>query len=124
MSEGWASAAGNEGRTDTSAVLVGNVMGAPIRRDGFLIGFMLVGPRNTYPGHAHAAHEAYHVLAGEAWLGSGNGSAHARRRAGAGDVILHAPHEVHSMRTGGEEGVLVCWVNSGDTFGEYYFVHS
>ena len=41
VSEGWATAAGNEGRTDTSAVLVGNVLDAPIRRDGFLIGFML-----------------------------------------------------------------------------------
>ena len=74
-----------------------------------------MGPHNTYPGHAHAAHEAYHVLAGEAWLSSS--------RAVAGDVVLHAPHEVHSMRTG-EESVLVCWVNSGDTFGEYYFVDS
>ena len=75
-----------------------------------------MGPRNTYPGHAHAAREAYHVLAGEAWLSNS--------RAGSGDVVLHAPHEVHSMRTGEEEGVLVCWVNSGDTFGEYYFVDS
>ena len=42
-SEGWASAVGNKGKTDTSCVLVGNVMGAPYRRDGFLIGFTYVG---------------------------------------------------------------------------------
>ena len=48
--------------------LVGNILGAPFRRDGFLIGFMLVGPHNSYPGHAHAANESYHVVAGEAWL--------------------------------------------------------
>ena len=79
-----------------------------------------MGPRNTYPGHAHAAHEAYHVLAGEAWL-SRNDSGPVRR--GAGDVVVHAPYDVHSMVTG-EESVLVCWVNSGDTFGDYYFVDS
>ena len=45
-------------------MLVGNVLGAPHRRDSFLIGFMLVGPHNTYPNHAHAAHEAYHIIAG------------------------------------------------------------
>ena len=41
-SKGWAGVPGNKGKTDTSAVLVGNVLGAPIRRDSFLIGFMLV----------------------------------------------------------------------------------
>ena len=79
-----------------------------------------MGPRNTYPGHAHAAHEAYHVLAGEAWL-SKNGSAPVRRI--AGDVVIHDPYDVHSMYTK-ERSVLVCWVNSGDTFGDYYFVDS
>ena len=79
-----------------------------------------VGPRNTYPAHAHAAHEAYHVLAGEAWL-SKNNSAHARKK--AGDVVVHDPYDAHAMVTG-EKSVLVCWVNSGDTFGKYYFVDS
>ena len=41
-SKGWAGVPANKGKTDTSAVLVGNVLGAPIRRDSFLIGFMLV----------------------------------------------------------------------------------
>ena len=41
-SKGWAGVPGNNGKTDISAVLVGNVLGAPIRRDSFLIGFMLV----------------------------------------------------------------------------------
>ena len=116
--EGWATAPGNEGKTDTSCVLVGNVLGAPYRRDGFLIGFMLVGPHNNYPSHAHAAHEAYHVIAGEAWLcKNDSGPMHCQ----AGDVVVHEPYDKHSMVTK-ESSVLVCWVNSGDTFGEYYFV--
>ena len=118
-SEGWASAVGNKGKTDTSCVLVGNVMGAPYRRDRFLIGFMLVGPHNTYPYHAHAAHEAYHVVAGEAWL-SKNDSGPIHKK--VGDIVVHDPYDTHSMVTK-ESSVLVCWVNSGDTFGEYYFVN-
>ena len=39
----------------------------------------------------------------------------------AGDVVVHEPYDKHSMVTK-ESSVLVCWVNSGDTFGEYYFV--
>ena len=30
---------------------------------------MKVGPYNTYPEHAHAADEAYHILAGEIFQG-------------------------------------------------------
>ena len=79
----------HQGRTDISSVLVGNVLDAPHRRDRFLIGFMLVpilfnnnqqtlhdfdclmikvGPHNTYPEHAHAADEGYHILAGKIFL--------------------------------------------------------
>ena len=79
-----------------------------------------VGPYNTYPGHAHAAHEAYHLLAGEAWL-TVNESGPILKK--AGDIAIHNPYDVHSMVTK-DKSVLVCWVNSGDTYGDYFFIDS
>ena len=57
------------------------------------------------------------LVLGEAFL-SKNDSGLIRKS--SGDVIFHAPYDRHSMMTK-EKSVLVCWVNSGDTFGEYYF---
>lgn len=105
------------GRTDTSCTLVGSLLGAPIHSTAIMLGFMLVGPHNTYPEHGHAAHEGYHVVGGEGWFGGGLGL----QLRGAGEVMVHQPHQPHAMETGGHQ-VLVCWVNSGDTFGEYYFL--
>ena len=96
------------------------MLAAPHRRGNLLLGFMLVGPHNTYPAHAHATHEAYHVIVGEAWM-SKNDSGLLHKR--AGDVIVHEPFDTHSMETR-DSGVLVCWINWGDVFGEYYFVDS
>ena len=97
-------------QTDISCVLVGNVLGAPIRRDNVMIGFMYVEPYNKgapvkwtkafsilseqhrtllggvqYPSHAHAAGECYHVVGGAAQL-TRNGETLLCR---AGDTVTH-----------------------------------
>ena len=117
-SERWRNYPGNEGRSDISCVLVGSAMGAPLRRRNLLLGFMYVGPFNTYPLHAHAAEEAYHIVAGRAWL-TKNDSGPIEKS--TGDVNVHRPYDAHSMVTK-SDSVLVCWVNSGDMDGDYYFI--
>ena len=117
-SEKWRNHPGNEGRSDISCVLVGSAMGAPLRRRALMLGFMYVGPFNTYPLHAHAAEEAYHILAGRAWL-TKNDSGPVEKI--PGDVNVHQPYDPHSMVTK-NDSVLVCWVNSGDMNGDYYFI--
>eukprot|EP00746_Dinoflagellata_sp_MGD_P048750 gnl/MRDRNA2_/MRDRNA2_220941_c0_seq1.p1 gnl/MRDRNA2_/MRDRNA2_220941_c0~~gnl/MRDRNA2_/MRDRNA2_220941_c0_seq1.p1 ORF type:complete len:213 (+),score=30.59 gnl/MRDRNA2_/MRDRNA2_220941_c0_seq1:77-715(+) len=112
--EQWCSK--NDGRSDTSCVLVGNVLEAPIRLGHIMMGFMYVGPGNIYPAHAHSAAEAYHILAGTCFLSKSN-SPFVQKS--AGDVITHEPYEVHEMRTR-ESGVLVLWVNTGNFEHHYY----
>ena len=58
------------------------------------------------------------MIAGEAWLQK-NDSGLVRKS--AGDVNVHRPYDTHALVTK-ESPVLVCWVNSGDVGGEYYFV--
>eukprot|EP00419_Tripos_fusus_P048504 CAMPEP_0172835572 /NCGR_PEP_ID=MMETSP1075-20121228/25866_1 /TAXON_ID=2916 /ORGANISM="Ceratium fusus, Strain PA161109" /LENGTH=188 /DNA_ID=CAMNT_0013678647 /DNA_START=93 /DNA_END=656 /DNA_ORIENTATION=+ len=115
LSEQWCSR--NAGRSDTSCVLVGNVLEAPIYHDKVSMGFMYVGPNNVYPPHGHSAKEAYHILAGKCFLSKNNSPL--TQKIG-GDVVIHEPHEVHTMETK-ESGVLVLWVQTGGT-GDYYFV--
>ena len=38
-----------------------------------------------------------------------------------GDISLQNPYETHAMKTT-DSAVLVCWVNSGDVAGDYYFI--
>ena len=68
------------------------------RCDGLTFGLMLMGPETTYPPHAHALHEAYRVLSGEArWI---IGRPDRTRLVRAGEVAYTAPHTVHGLRTG------------------------
>ena len=117
-SEQWVNAPGNNGRSDISCVLVGNMINAPIRRNNLYLGFMYVGPNNMYPLHAHAATEAYHIVAGEAWLRK-NDSGFLHKF--SGNVNIHDPYDKHALVTK-DNPVLIVWVNSGDVNGEYYFV--
>jgi Dimethlysulfonioproprionate lyase len=60
------------------------------------LGLLLLGPRITYPEHAHAAAEIYAVVAGQAkWL---QGDRIWRGRV-PGELIHHASMEPHAMRT-------------------------
>ena len=117
-SEQWVNAPGNNGKTDTSCVLVGDTVNAPIRRSSLSMGLMYIGPHNTYPPHAHAPMEAYHTLAGEAWLTRNELSGiHIE----SGSVNTFDSYDTHALVTK-DSGVLICWVNSGDVKGPYYFV--
>ena len=118
-------AANASGETDTSAVVVGTAAADPVtwhRGPGgaATIGFMWIGPHNTSPPHAHAAKEAYHIVAGSCDM-SKNGAPF--RHCRPGDIVVHCPHDVHCLRTGSSP-VLVCWVHSGDLDGGYYFVNN
>jgi dimethlysulfoniopropionate lyase len=63
------------------------------------LGLLLLGPRVTYPEHAHAAAEIYGVIAGRSeWL---QGDRIWRTRA-PGERIRHATMEPHAMRTADE----------------------
>jgi hypothetical protein len=63
------------------------------------LGLLLLGPRVTYPEHAHPAAEIYAVVAGRAeWL---QGDRIWRRRE-PGELIRHASMEPHAMRTSNE----------------------
>jgi quercetin dioxygenase-like cupin family protein len=108
----------NDGRSDESSVVVGNILGASIRSEALLLGFMFIRPGNIYPVHAHAAKEVYHILAGSCFLKKNDG---AFKKKVTGDIVIHEPHEVHALETRGDS-VLIIWANSGDIFGDYYFV--
>lgn len=70
-----------------------------LRNEDVALGLLLLGPRVTYPEHAHPAAEIYAVVAGHAeWL---QGDRIWRRRP-PGDVIRHATMEPHAMRTADE----------------------
>lgn len=70
-----------------------------LHHDAIAMGLLLLGPRVTYPEHAHPATEIYAVVAGRAeWL---QGDRVWRRRA-PGELIRHATMEPHAMRTEGQ----------------------
>lgn len=67
-----------------------------LRHSEVALGLLLLGPRTTYPEHAHTAAEIYAVIAGHAeWL---QGDRIWRGRE-AGELIQHASMEPHAMRT-------------------------
>ena len=81
----------------------------PFAHDDLLVGFTLQAPNITYPPHHHEAPEIYGVISGELQWQVGD----QWRKAGPGDVIVHRPHESHSMVTG-DQPVLtwVAWPHS------------
>ena len=74
---------------------------------GFRVGFLALGPRVTYPDHAHPAEEVYHVLAGGADWRRDDGPWEWRR---PGAAIHHPPMVPHATRTEAAPVVaLYCW---------------
>lgn len=75
-------------------------------------GLVLLGPRVEYPSHRHAPQEVYLVLTpGSQWcLDDGDWF-----DVDAGDLILHAPWQMHAMRTR-EQPLLAFagWLEAGD----------
>ncbi len=71
------------------------------------VGLGLWGPGLHYPLHAHPAEELYHVLAGEPWFGTEDGT---WTQARPGDAVHNPPWRRHAQRFGPEPTVLLyCW---------------
>jgi hypothetical protein len=71
----------------------------PVSSKRLACGLLLLGPQVTYPPHRHEAEEIYVPLAGTAkWRHSND----FWRERPPGNVIHHARHESHAMRTGPE----------------------
>jgi hypothetical protein len=66
------------------------------RHADIALGLLLLGPRVTYPPHAHPAAEIYAVIAGRAQWQQGDGVWRTRAPSA---TIHHAPMEPHAMRT-------------------------
>ena len=74
-------------------------------------GIGVYGPRLRYPPHRHQAEEIYAVLAGSAFFSRGDDAPALRR---PGDVLYHAPHMPHGLRTADEPLVLAYLWQNGD----------
>jgi hypothetical protein len=68
----------------------------PLRHPDIALGLLLLGPRITYPEHAHPAAEVYAVVAGCAQWRRGD---RVWCRRAPGERIHHASNEPHAMRT-------------------------
>ncbi|HEY6598534.1 MAG TPA: dimethylsulfonioproprionate lyase family protein [Pseudomonadales bacterium] len=66
------------------------------RQADIALGLLLLGPRVTYPPHAHPAAEIYVVIAGRAQWQQGDGVWRTRAPSA---TIHHASMEPHAMRT-------------------------
>ena len=74
-------------------------------------GIAAYGPHLNYPLHRHRAEEIYAILAGSAVCALGDDEP-ARRK--PGDVLYHAPHVAHGLRTTGEPLVIAYLWQNGD----------
>ena len=108
----------NEGRSDQSCVIIGDLLHAPVRSNKLLLGMMFIEGNNVYPAHAHDAKEVYYILAGSCFV-KGNSNKFEEKR--AGDIVIHEPNEIHALETK-EESVLIVWGNTGDVHGNYYYL--
>jgi Dimethlysulfonioproprionate lyase len=85
--------------------------GGFFKGDDFLLGLMLLGPNRHYKDHFHPAPELYWPLtAHSSWKQGGGGFV----EKAAGDVIWHAPNEVHATRTAATP-LLAVWSWTHDT---------
>ena len=109
----------NQGRSDTSCVLVGSFKEATIQHHDLALGFMYLEPGTTYPAHAHSGIEVYYIVAGRCLMSKARG---AFQWQVAGDVVIHEAHEVHAAICDSDEGVLILWSKWNDTDQVYYFV--
>lgn len=74
-------------------------------------GVAAYGPRVNYPLHRHQAEEIYAVLAGSAVCSLGDDEPALRT---PGDVLYHAPHVAHGLRTTDEPLVIAYLWQNGD----------
>lgn len=84
----------------------------PLPSADVAIGFLLIGPNQSYPRHRHPAGEIYHPLAGRAkWQRRDDPS----RCRPVGQAIFHQPNEDHAMTTLDEPmSALYCWAGALD----------
>ena len=87
-----------------------------LHSDEFRVGLLIQRPDTYYPPHAHDAEEFYFLLSGKPkwWAGKRTFTAN------PGDLIHHAPSEVHSMETI-IEPFLAIWAWIGDINGNFWF---
>ena len=74
-------------------------------------GIGVYGPHLDYPLHRHQAEEIYVVLAGSAFFSRGDDAPALRK---PGDVLYHAPHMPHGLRTADKPLVLAYLWQNGD----------
>jgi quercetin dioxygenase-like cupin family protein len=79
-----------------------------------LMEVMLMGSGLTYPKHKHSSEEVYIVLAGKVWWEAENVKSSPAWK-NAGDVIHHAPNQIHAV-TAGDEPVLILNLWRGGSF--------
>ena len=83
----------------------------PFVSRGIRAGIAAYGPRLNYPPHRHQAEEIYAILAGSAVFSLGDDEPAIRR---PGDVLYHAPHVAHGLRTTGEPLAIAYLWQNGD----------
>lgn len=79
--------------------------------DDFLLGLLMLGPNNHYKDHHHPAPELYWPLTGPAEWKQGEGNFTIKK---AGDIIWHAPNEIHAIKTA-DHPLLAVWSWTQDT---------
>ena len=87
-----------------------------LRSDEFRVGLLIQRPDTYYPPHAHDAEEFYFLLSGEPKWRAGKRTF----TASPGDLIHHAPREVHSMETMSDPALAI-WAWIGDLNGDFWF---
>jgi Dimethlysulfonioproprionate lyase len=79
--------------------------------DDFLLGLIMLGPGCHYKDHYHPAPELYWPLTGPTLWKRGDGGFVEKS---AGEIIWHAPHEIHATKTAGRP-LLAVWSWTRDT---------
>jgi hypothetical protein len=79
--------------------------------DDFLLGLLMLGPNRHYKDHYHPAPELYWPLTGTTQWKQGDGGFVEKP---AGDVIWHAPNEIHAIKTA-DHPMLAVWSWTRDT---------
>jgi Dimethlysulfonioproprionate lyase len=79
--------------------------------EDFLLGLLMLGPKRHYKDHYHPAPELYWPLTGPAEWKQGEGNFVLKQ---AGDIIWHAPNEIHAIKTS-DRPLLAVWSWTRDT---------
>ncbi len=79
--------------------------------DDFILGLLMLGPHRHYRDHYHPAPELYWPLTAATEWKQGDGGFKPKS---AGDIIFHAPHEIHATKTA-DHPMLAVWSWTKDT---------